>query len=162
MIELVGWKTSSRTWNILSAIDLLDLVTKSVSEQFTFKNEDSEQAVKQIAQAAIKYAFLRSEARKNITFDVKESISLQGNSAPYLLYAYARIQSLIEKSESIVVPTSYTWNDEEMTLLRMLIKYQEIVIEAATKASPHILCTYLFALTKAFNDLYEKHSILFT
>jgi arginyl-tRNA synthetase len=114
---------------------------------------------------AIKYAFLKSEARKNMTFDIDESISIHGNSGPYLQYAYARCMSLLSKSVDMDkiagnIEGKSALQAEEETLLKLFIKFPEMVSEAADKYAPHVVCTYLFKLAQSFNTFYEKLPVL--
>ena len=124
-------------------------------------NKDTAEVV---ALAAIKYSFLKSEARKNIVFELQESVSTAGNSGPYLLYTYARCQSVIAKSSSISpithIPPIFPTTPEEICLLRAFFRFPEVVFDAATSYSPHLICTYLYDLAQKFNLFYEKCSIL--
>ena len=114
--------------------------------------------------AAVKYAFLKVSTPQEIAFDIKESININGDSGPYLLYAYARCMSVIEKSKQVTINNSQAsdtkLNQEEHDLARLLLYYPEIIKYAAINYAPNALCTYLFTLAQAFNLLYAKHPIL--
>lgn len=157
-VDLKDGKMSSRKGNVLSGKELLDTVQDKVKETFDLSGE----AANVVAVGAVKYAFLKVEARKNIAFDINESISTQGNSGPYLQYAYARIQSLIkdaEVSSSVTKSVIEKLTEEDMLLLRKLPRFPEAVLEASESYSPHVICTYLFELAQQFSTLYEKRSI---
>lgn len=167
MVDLKSGKMSSRSGNIVSAIDLVDEVQKKTAEI-------SPENPKHIGLAAIKYSFLKSEARKNISFDIDESISLQGNSGPYLLYMYARAKSILTKAGGPEILTQaqddkraredktslVEASREELTLVRTLVKFPEVVEAASEKMAPHLIATYLFDLAQKFNKLYETTPIL--
>ena len=162
MIDLKGSKMASRTGNIISAIELVDTLKKTVSDEL-LKEDKNEKAAEVIAVGAVKYAFLKSEARKNMLFDIEQSVSVQGNSGPYLQYAYARIRSVLTKAA--YKPQQITIMDSELTaedmnILRLLPKFEDTIQEAAEAYSPHIICTYVFELAQACNLLYDKQNIL--
>jgi arginyl-tRNA synthetase len=103
----------------------------------------------------------------NAQFDIKQSISLEGNSGPYLLYTYARTRSVARKAEadgsnfsSVQVYSAKEINPEEMAILRHIYKFGEVVEEAAERLAPNIVANYLFELAQRFNTFYNKHSIL--
>ncbi len=162
MIDLKGGKMSSRTGNIISAIELVDTLKKTVSDNL-LKDKTNEKAAETIAVGAVKYAFLKSEARKNMLFDIDQSVSVQGNSGPYLQYAYARIRSVLTKAA--YTPQNITIRDnvlaeEDINILRLLPKFEDTILEAAEAYSPHLICTYAFELAQACNLLYDKQRIL--
>ena len=87
---------------------------------------------------------------------------MQGNSGPYMQYAFVRTQSILAKAEerSSLQPTTYNLQPEERDLLLLLSQFSEIMEEAANRFAPSILCTYLFELAQSFNLFYQKHQIL--
>lgn len=161
-IDLKGGKMSSRTGNIVSAFGLIDIAKKQVLEKLLHGETADTAVVNTLAIGAVKYAFLTSEAHKNMSFDVEKSVSLNGNSGPYLQYAYARMKSIIRKAGNFSLPQKYTvpFEDAELALLRMIPHFAEAVHEAGVVQSPHLICTYLFDLTQTFNTFYEKVSVL--
>ncbi len=162
MIDLKGGKMASRTGNIISAIGLVDTLKKTVLNEL-LKEDKNEVAAEAIAVGAVKYAFLKSEARKNMLFDIEQSVSVQGNSGPYLQYTYARLRSVLTKAEykpqQIKIMDS-TLTEEDTNILRLLPKFGDTIKEAAESYSPHIICTYVFELAQACNLLYDKQSII--
>lgn len=160
-VDLKDGKMSSRKGNVMPGVGLLNDTRIKIQEEYNIPAETAEV----LAIGAVKYSFLKVEARKNISFDVTESISLQGNSGPYLQYVYARIFSMVGAFESvhgenINNETIQLLTPEDLLVLRKLSFFDESVTESAHSMSPHILCTYLYQLAQAFNALYEKHSIL--
>ncbi|MCK9273257.1 DALR anticodon-binding domain-containing protein, partial [Candidatus Gracilibacteria bacterium] len=111
--------------------------------------------------AAIKYTLLKTNIGHDVTFNFEESISLSGNSGPYLQYAYVRTQSVLKKAGNInLTNAKISLNSEEISVLRLLSKFTEIALESSKRYSPNLLTSYLFELSQAFNLFYQKHSIL--
>ena len=159
-VDLKHGKMSSRKGNVLSGTWLLDEAKKSIIELF----KCDEQTAEVLAVGAVKYGFLRVDAVKNISFDIKESVSLQGKSGPYIQYTYARIQSILNKDKPIDVngtlnrPASL--NDEELHILRKLREFPLVIQESGSTYSPHLIAIYIYELTQKFNLFYDKHPIL--
>jgi len=151
-----GKKMSSRLGNVTRAVDVLEVVgsaTKALSEDPALN--------KDITLGAIKYSFLKHRLGGDIAFDVSESVSLEGNSGPYLQYAHARACSILRKATQMV-EESYgtTLEDGERSLLRKMTEYTEVVIKSAQENLPHLICTYLYELSQVFNRFYEKNKVI--
>ncbi len=155
MVRLPEGKMSSRTGNIITGEMLLDEVKNNAAEI----DKDSSEAV---AVGAVKYAFLKVGIGQDIVFNIGESLSLQGNSGPYLQYTVARTNSLLAKSSklNLKISNELKLNPEEQQVLRELVKFPEIIEFAAFNYSPNILCEYLFNLAQRYNGFYNKHKIL--
>ena len=147
-----GVKMSSRLGNILRASDVLDAAA-SANKQAT-GNEDG-----QVTLGAVKYAFLKQRMGGDIIYDPKESVSLEGNSGPYLQYAHARARSILAKAEVQDKPTE-SFEPDERSLLRKLGEYAEVVEQATSELMPHHICTYLYELAQRFNSFYEKNRVI--
>lgn len=163
LIDLKGGKMSSRTGNIISGVGLIEQITEQVKEKLFAETTQDENIINTVAMGAIKYAFLKSEARKNMYFDIEQSVSIHGNSGPYLQYTYARLKSIIEKApEGIeaLVECDKILTDEDAAILRLIPRFSEAVLDAANSYSPHLLCNYLFELAQLCNALYDKQNIL--
>ncbi len=161
MINLPEGKMSSRKGKIITAFSLLQTVTEEIKKSFNLQPKKAEK----IALAAIKYSFLNSEVTKNKIFNIKKSISKEGQSGVYLLYTYARCRSVIKKAN--LPPTSQLKSqpnlhltDEELTLLRLIYRFPEVIKLSHSKFSPHYLSTFLFELAQAYNLFYQKIPIL--
>jgi arginyl-tRNA synthetase len=147
-----GKKMSSRLGNVTRALDVLDIVREKVSELV----EDKE-LINMVTLGAIKYAFARYKLGGDIAFDIEETVSLQGNSGPYLQYAHARARSILGKTGSFTAPTAI--RDEDRSLVRKLGEYTEVVEQAIRTLEPHHICNYLFELAQEFNRYYEKNQV---
>lgn len=157
MIKLAGGeKMASRKGNFIRAVDVLDMVADA--NEAAQGNRDEAPIL-----GAIKYAFLKFKIGADSSFDPKESVSIQGNSGPYLQYALARAKSIIKKSESessIEVPDQNDYTDFERNLLIKLTEYKDVIQRATTDLTPHILCTYLYELAQSFNRFYENSQVV--
>lgn len=171
-VRLKAGKMSSREGNVVTADQLLTAVKDKIIT--TFKCDQT--TAESLTLASVKYGFLKIDPKKDLSFDIDESISLQGNSGPYLLYAYARTQSIMSKSEIRTGPISspsraqsrdkpetnskLKIDKEEQSLLRSFFRFPELVETAASQYAPHFLCAYAFDLAQKFNLFYEKLPIL--
>ena len=172
MVRLPEGKMSSRTGKIVRGEWVLDeakkRVHKIVEKSDALKSSpDSkkEETAEEIAQAAVKYAFLKQGVGKNIAFDFDASLSFEGNSGPYLQYTYARARSVLEKADPKDAK-AYDFsvlkqkiNKDELLILRLMMHFPEVVAEATERYSPNLICSYLFNLAQRFNNLYSKYRI---
>mgnify|MGYP001206652579 CR=1 FL=1 len=149
-----GKKMSSRLGNVTRAVDVVDSVREKVRALV-----DDESLVDSVTLGAIKYVFAKYKLGGDIAFDVDETVSLAGNSGPYLQYAHARARRILEKSgKSFVMPASL--HDEDYALTRKLGEYTEVIELAARQLEPHHICNYLFELAQEFNRYYEKNQVI--
>lgn len=170
-VRLKRGKMSSRTGNVVPGEWVLDETKKEIKSQFP---EMSEETAEMVAIGAVKYSMLKVSTTSEIAFSFEESISLEGNSGPYLQYAYARTQSVLEKVPHFVEASRgkrssefgvrslkiVNLNPEEIAILRTLYEFPEVVEEVAENYSPNLICSYLFGLAQKFNLFYQKHPIL--
>ena len=163
-----GSKMSSRSGVILTGEGLLDEVKESVyalldKSTSTYTSEERENIAERAAVAAVKYSLLRVSLPSDVAFDISTSVSFEGDSGPYLLYTYARCQSVLRKSGIALQElqdVSVSMNQEEKHIARQILFYPEVVASAAADLTPNVLCTYLFDLAQMFNVFYAKHQIL--
>ena len=170
LVNLPSGKMSSRMGNVILYEDLRNEIFNVFVEETKQRHEDwTDLAITEVAHtltgAVLKFSMDQHEASRNITFDIKEATSFEGYSAPYVLYAYARIQSIFEKSNF----TQKDWEksdvsllqtDEEKKLLLLVSDFGTIIEEAKEEYNPSVLTRYSFELAQAFNEMYAKHSIL--
>lgn len=155
-IKMVGGvKMSSRKGNILRATDVLD-----AAKQANMAENDSDD--ERVSLGAIKYAFLKQRMSADIIYNPDESVSLQGNSGPYLQYAHARACSILSKTsyDKQVDVSDSAFDTSERTLVRKLSEYQEVLVRAVNDLMPHHICTYLYELAQVFNRFYEQSRIV--
>jgi arginyl-tRNA synthetase len=155
-VNLSTGKMSSRTGDVYAAESLITDVKKAAEQQFPDSKQQAGTAI-----AALKYDFLKSRLGGDITFDVQESVSLEGNSGPYLQYAHARACSILAKSgDTKSELTDEEFDENERSLALKISEYPEAVQKAAAELMPHHICTYLYELAQAFNRFYETSRII--
>ncbi len=171
MVRLPEGKISSRTGSVITAESLLQDVKSRVSQIMESSGTEipaieKENVAEVIALGAMKYSLLRVGLGKDIIFDFDKSLSLEGESGPYLQYTYARCKSILRKSKPNLVKLSLAklsltkFTPEEMALLRLLYRFEEVVQEAAEKFSPNLLCNFVFDLAQRYNLFYNTNPVL--
>lgn len=144
-------KMSSRKGNFLGAVEVLDLVRDALEKEYSNKDE-------KVVMGAVKYAFLKYKVGGNIVFDVKDSVSMTGNSGPYLQYAVVRAGKVLGNLMKNGVKEGEDWkmNEQEKMLIKKIIQYKEILEEAVAGLAPYKICGYLYELSQEFSRFYEK------
>jgi len=161
-----GTKMSSRKGTALTGVGLLDAVKHEIriileNSKSNYTKEEQETIAEAATIAAVKYSLLRVSLPSDIAFDMKTSVSFDGDSGPYLLYTYARCKSVLTKSNLQPLTSSFqsSMNPEEREVARLIFHFPEVIIEAAEHTAPSILCSYVNDVAQAFNLLYAKHEI---
>lgn len=149
-----GTKMSSRLGNVSRAIDVIDIVREKVRELV-----QDESLVDDVALGAVKYVFAKYRIGGDIAFDIEETVSLAGNSGPYIQYAHARACSILSKAAQAPSLES-EYDESERALLLKISEYSEVVARAATELAAHGICNYLYELAQEFNRFYEKARII--
>ena len=149
-----GKKMSSRLGNVTRAIDVLDIVKQRVSNI-----TDQPELQDDVALGAIKYAFAKYRLGGDIAFDVEETVSLQGNSGPYIQYAHARACSILAKAGT-TGEVDQACDASERQLLQKLSEFPEVVEKAAREYLVHGICNYLYELAQEFNRFYEHNRVI--
>src|SRR3989344_2630768 len=160
VVKFPGGKMSSRTGNVVQLSVLQADLESKIKAAF-----GDAKATSEIVLGAMKYEFLKHRLGGDITFDIDESISLHGNSGPYLQYAHARACSILLKDDSPDVQggSLYNYNDftaGERSLARKISEYPEVVAKATAELMPHHVCNYLYELAQTFNSFYEKNRVI--
>jgi len=177
MVNLVGQKMSSRTGVVVTVDDLLDRTKSLINPLITTTDLASSVAqakaslstneIESIAEAgtiaAIKYSILKADPTTNTIFDPAKSVSLEGNSGPYLQYTHARCKSVLANSK--IPPKSYklkanSLNPEELAILRFVYRFPEVVQATVQNYAPNLICNFLFDLAQKYNAFYNKHRII--
>ena len=147
-----GVKMSSRKGNILRALDILDAANEE-------KKKASDSDDQEIVLGAVKYAFLKVRTGGDIIYDPEESVSMLGNSGPYLQYAHARARSILTKTNLKDAKLS-DLETGERSLVRKIGEYAEVIDKAVDELMPHLVCTYLYELAQVFNRFYENNRVV--
>ncbi len=163
-VSLSTGKMSSRTGNVVTAEDLIDQVKQAVLPLIhTDDGPSKSQLAEKIAIAAVKFSYLKYSLGSDITFDIQKSVSLQGDSGPYVLYCYARANSVLSKAKSVdfkLNSKNQPLAAEERAILRLLEYFDTYSKQAAVQYQPNVLTDYLLKLAKAFNSFYESQAII--
>ncbi len=142
-------------------IKLEEVLNEAIKRAEKLGNEKS--VAKDVGIGAIKYFDLMHSVGSDVIFDWEKMMNLEGNSGPYLQYTVARTNSVLAKT-SIKSPTLHgkygDLNGEEISILRSLIKFPEVIELAAKSYSPNLLCNYLYNLASKYNSFYGKHKII--
>lgn len=168
LVNLKEGKMSSRLGNVILYEDLYRGVFDALKAESAQRHPDwSEKKINStvhiLALAALKFDMQKHEAAKNIIFDAKEATSFEGFSGLYALYAVARINSIMRQAKNITrsrVDYGVLVSPEEKQLVLLLAKYTEIVSQALSEYNPSVITRYSFDLAQAFNNFYNKHSVL--
>lgn len=144
-------KMSSRKGNFLKAVEVLDLIGEALEKEYESKD-------KKVLLGAVKYAFLKYKIGGDIIFEPEDSVSMSGNSGPYLQYAAVRAKKVLGKMMEKGVEEKDEWqmNEYERALSKKVIQYGEVIEEAVRELSPHKLAAYLYELAQEFSRFYEK------
>ncbi len=156
LVKLVGAeKMSSRKGNILKASDILDLAKKATAEH----KLNSDQAV---IVGAVKYSFIKQSIGGDIIFNPSESVSIEGNSGPYLQYALVRATSILSSlnNTELDMKDIDEFTKYERSLLLKIGEYHEVIDLAVSELKPHYLATYLYDLAQNFNRFYENSHVI--
>lgn len=163
-----GGKMSSRKGNILRAADVLNAAADA-GQKLTDQNNE------RTVLGAVKYAFLKNRIGGDIVYDPQESVSLEGNSGPYLQYAHARACSILRKAgdkrptevlgadsrdQRLDPKTSVGLELGERSLARKISEFPETVDKAVADLMPHHICAYLYELAQNFNRFYENNRVI--
>ena len=167
VLKLPTGKMSSRTGKVVTGTSLLNDVIVSVKEKMASAQVGraemaTDETVEAIAVGAIKFAMLRQGIGKDIIFDFEQSLSLEGDSGPYLQYAYARCQSVLSKSATkepiFNFPDAIV--DEERGVLTHLARFPEVVEDAGRSYAPNLICSYAIELAQRYNRFYNAELII--
>lgn len=159
-------KMSSRAGTVVLIDDVIDEVKLTIKKRFAVEGKHDEAVAEELAEklalAAVKFAFLKSDKKQGITFDVEESVDVHGDSGMYVMYTYVRTQSILRKAGVVetgafAVPAAL---GEEAELLRSLLYFEAVVVKAANDLSVHHVAQYLLEVCSAFNGWYAKETVL--
>lgn len=159
----------SRTGDSVKLVELLDEAVQRAEASIAEKNPELSPAerrkvARMIGIGAVKYADLSSDRIKDYVFDWERMLSFDGNTAPYLQYAHARICSIFRRagtSRDVARQTTPVLSHpSERALALWLLQYDSAVWDALERYSPHRLCTYLYELSSRYTSFYEQCSVL--
>lgn len=158
-VRLKEGKMSSRLGQVILGEWLLDEAKAEIKKQFQDMDEETLEVV---AVGAVKFSMLKFATTSEISFSFQDSISLEGDSGPYLQYAYARAKSVLSSAryDYESPQLQHQLEEEERYLLKQIEYFEEVVEKSAKDYAPHLLAEYLLLLAKNFNLFYQKHRII--
>ena len=173
MVELPEGKMKSREGTVVDADDLMAEMIATARETSGdlgkldgLTPEEAEEIARIVGLGALKYFILKVDARKNMTFNPKESIDFNGNTGPFIQYTYARIRSVLRKAQEAGItlperlPEGIGLSAKEEGLVQMLADFAAVVRQAGTDYSPSLIANYCYDLVKEYNQFYHDFSIL--
>ena len=173
MVELPEGKMKSREGTVVDADDLMEAMIETAKETSAelgkldgLTQEEADNIARIVGLGALKYFILKVDARKNMTFNPKESIDFNGNTGPFIQYTYARIQSVLRKAAeagiviSEIIPVGLELSAKEEGLIQMLADFKSVVKQAGSDYNPSIIANYAYDLVKEYNQFYHDFSIL--
>jgi len=171
MVELPSGKMKSREGTVVDADDLMAEMTttaQTISEELGkldgYSEEEKTVLFKTIGLGALKYYMLKVDPKKQMMFNPEESVDFAGNTGPFIQYTYARIQSILRKSdfdfESVVISSEVEMHEKEKELIKQVQLFPEVIQNAAENHSPALIANYTYDLVKEFNSFYQQVSIL--
>ena len=173
MVELPEGKMKSREGTVVDADDLIAEMIATARETSGdlgkldgLTKEEAEEIARIVGLGALKYFILKVDARKNMTFNPKESIDFNGNTGPFIQYTYARIRSVLRKAAEAgitlpdTLPEGIELSTKEEGLVQMLADFAGVVRQAGTDYSPSLIANYCYDLVKEYNQFYHDFSIL--
>jgi len=162
-----GRPFKTRSGGVVKLVDLLTEADTRALELVRSKNPDMDQAelekiAKVVGISSVKYADLSKNRASDYTFSFEQMLSFEGNTAPYLLYAYTRVAGIFKRAADIDLSDAKMQldHDKEKELGNKLAQFAEVLSRMVTKGQPHALCGYLFELAGAFSSFYEACPVL--
>lgn len=173
MVELPEGKMKSREGTVVDADDLMEEMIETAKETSQelgkldgLTQEEADNIARIVGLGALKYFILKVDARKNMTFNPKESIDFNGNTGPFIQYTYARIQSVLRKAAEMgititgTIPVGIELTEKEKGLIQMVADFAAVVKQAGEDYSPSVIANYTYDLVKEYNQFYHDFSIL--
>ena len=172
-IALKDWAMSTRKGKIIRLDKLLDEAEEKAKNIILEKRNDiSGEELNKLGKiiwiGAIKYWYLKKTRESDVIFDWDEFMTFEGNSWPYIQYAYVRATRILEKADKMITPndiditemTNTHMSEEELEFVKLFWEYENMLIEALDKNAPHLIAGYAYNLTKKFSSFYNAVSVI--
>jgi arginyl-tRNA synthetase len=168
MLGSDGKPFKTRSGDTVKLVDLLDEALQRAAQLIAQRATDltpseSEVVANKVGIGAVKYADLSKSRTTDYTFNWDSMLSFEGNTAPYLQYAYTRVSSIFRKAQietDELEDEMHLELDQEIGLAVKLMQYIEAIKQLSSDGTPHVLCTYLYELSSLFMSFYEACPIL--
>ena len=167
MVDLPSGKMKSREGTVVDADDLMQEMidtSKEISEDLGkldgYSEAQKEEVYTTIGLGALKYFILKVDPKKRILFDPAASVDFQGNTGPFIQYAYARIQAILRKADfDLSSEVTVSLHEKEKELIKHILLFPETIQFAASNQSPALIANYTYDLVKAYNSFFQNVSI---
>ena len=168
MVDLPSGKMKSREGTVVDADDIMEQMfqnAKNIAADLgkldQLSENEAQELYETVGMGALKYFMLKVDPKKRMLFDPKESIDFNGNTGPFIQYAYARINSILRKNKSIITIEKHVEiSDKEKELIKLILEFPKLIQESANSYSPALVANYIFEIVKEFNSYYQSTSIL--
>lgn len=150
-------KMSSREGTVLTIDDLLDFIKEKISK---LRDDIDSDVLEKLTLCAVKFSILKTDRNLNMSFDIDESVNIHGDSGIYIMYTYARINSILKEAENLGYAVHTQAGDTASSVVRVLNAYPVVMASAKEKLSTHPIAHYLLSLASAFNKYYGEQKIL--
>lgn len=170
MVELPSGKMKSREGTVVDADDLMIEMSETAEKISTelgkldgYDEVEKQKLYKIIGLGALKYYILKIDPKKTISFNPEESVDFAGNTGPFIQYTYARIQSILRKSDfdfQSAISSVTKLHEKEKELIKTMAQFPEVIQTAAANYSPALVANYSYDLVKEYNSFYQSVSIL--
>lgn len=165
LVKFADRKLSTRSGEVVFLEDVLKESVRRSMAKIDENNpnlENKDEVANIVGVGAVVYAFLKNGRDRDIIFSWEDTLDFQGESAPYVQYTYARGRSILRKAGSIPEKADYTvlTTDEEFELVKLMDRFNEVVVDAAEKYEPSIVTRYITSVARAFNKFYNACPIL--
>ncbi|GEM54193.1 arginine--tRNA ligase [Flavobacterium branchiophilum] len=172
MVDLPSGKMKSREGTVVDADDLMTEMTQTAQELSEelgklegYSEQEKQQLYKTIGLGALKYYILKVDPKKRILFDPAESVDFAGNTGPFIQYTFARIQSILRKTDfdytdGVQIQQLESLHEKEKEIIKNIMLFPEIIQNAAQHHSPALIANYVYDLVKEYNSFYQTVSIL--
>lgn len=168
MLSKDGRPFKTRSGGTIRLTDLLDEAQERARALIAEKNPDMDKdelnnVARVVGIGAVKYADLSKNRTTDYIFDWDLMLSFEGNTAPYMQYAYTRVASIFKRADidenALTQPIVLTQSHERQLALR-LVQFDETIMQVSREGTPHVMCAYLYDLAQAFSGFYENCPIL--
>ncbi len=157
-------KMSTRKGNVVLLEEFMKEAVKKANDEIKKRyGKANEKAAKAIGYGAVKFGILRVSPEKSVVFDWAQALSFEGETSPYIQYAYARIQSILKKHKKKIDPNadlSLLNTKEDVELIKQLSAFPETVKKATDDLRPHLIANSTYVLAQKFNEYYHINQIL--
>ena len=158
-----GKKFSSRLGNVITIDEIFEMVGKISKKKLIekkFTKKDLDEKAKIISYSTLLFSILKYSPKDKINLDIEKSLSQIGNTASYILYTYARINSILKKYNGKKDNGKFIFSKKEFSILKKINEFENIVMKSSILYSPNLLCNFLIEICREFNNYYNDERIL--